>query len=198
MRWIRSLYDWVLSWAESPYAVAALAVLAFTESSFFPIAPDVLLIALCIGDRKKALWFATVCAVASCLGGAFGYLIGWGVWSVVDQFFFRYVPGFTEEVFQQVQDYYEKWNFVIVFAASFTPIPYKVFTIGAGVCRINFVVFMIASLVGRSARFFIVATLFYFFGESIRGFIDRWFNLLVILFTFLLIGGFVVIKYLPH
>jgi membrane protein YqaA with SNARE-associated domain len=103
MKWIRSLYDWVLSWAETPYGMAALAVLAFAEASFFPIPPDVLLIALCVGQRKKSLWFASVCAIASLFGGALGYAIGWGLWSVVDQVFFTYVPGFTEEVFNTVK-----------------------------------------------------------------------------------------------
>jgi membrane protein YqaA with SNARE-associated domain len=196
MKWVRRLYDWVLSWAETPYGTAALAVLAFAESSFFPIPPDVLLIALCIGHRKKALWFATVCAAASLLGGIFGYLIGWGLWSMVDQLFFAYVPGFTEAGFNHVKSLYDQYNFWIVFVAAFTPIPYKIITIAAGVCHINFPMFLVASCIGRSARFFLVAGLLYFFGERIRTFIDKWFDLLAIAFTVLLIGGFVVLKML--
>lgn len=198
MKWLRRLYDWVLSWADSPYGTAALAVLAFAESSFFPIPPDVLLIALCVGQRVKALWFATVCAVSSIIGGIAGYLIGWGIWAMVSHLFFAYVPGFTEAQFARVQNLYEHYNFWVVFVAAFTPIPYKVITIAAGVCQINFLWFMVASIVGRSARFFIVAGLIYRFGEPIRDFIDRWFDLCAIAFTILLIGGFVVLKMLAH
>ncbi len=198
MKWLRWLYDWVLSWAETPYGALALFVLAFAESSFFPIPPDVLLIALCVGQRKKALWFAGVCAVGSLFGGMAGYLIGWGMWGAVDQYFFAYVPGFTEEVFNAVSARYEEYGFAIVFTAAFTPIPYKVITIAAGVCTINFPLFMFASVVGRSARFFLVAGLMFFFGEKIKGFIDRWFNYLTILFAILLVGGFAALKLMGH
>jgi len=198
MKWVRSLYNWVLSWAESPYGFAALVVLSFTEASLFPIPPDVLLIPLCIGRRRRALWFALGCSIASLLGGALGYGIGWGAWSLMDQFFYAYVPGFSPEIFAKVGGLYDKYDFWIVFGAGFTPFPYKVITIAAGVFQINFVMFMIASLVGRSARFFLVATLLYWFGETIKGFIDRWFNLLVVAFTVLLISGFALLKFLGH
>ena len=196
MKWIRRLYDWVLSWADTPYGTPALGVLSSSEASFSAIPPDVLLIALCIGQRRKALWFAWVCSIASLFGGIAGYAIGWGVWAAVDQLFFNYVPGFTPEAFAQVQGLYEKYNFWIVFVAAFTPIPYKVITIGAGVFGVSFIPFLIASAVGRAARFFLVATLLYFLGEPIREFIDRWFNLCVVAFTVLLIGGFALIKWL--
>lgn len=198
MGWIRKLYDWVLSWAESPYGLVALAALAFAESSFFPIPPDVLLIALCLGDRKKWLKFALVCTTASFIGGMAGYGIGWGLWSLVDQWFFAYVPGFTPEVFDHVKSLYEQWNFWIVFVAAFTPIPYKVITITAGVCGINIGMFLIASVVGRAARFFLVSFLIYHYGEPIKDFIDKRFNLLTIVFALLLIGGFVVLKMIGH
>ncbi len=196
MKLLRRLYDWVLHWAQTPYGMPALFLLAFAESSFFPIPPDVLLIALCLGMRQKWFRYALVCSVASVLGGWFGYLIGWGAWSAVDQIFFAYVPGFTEEVFANVQAKYEKWNFWVVFTAAFTPIPFKVFTIAAGVFGINFVKFTLAAVVGRSARFFLVAGLLYWFGEPIRKFIDKWFNLLTLLFTIIFIGSFVILKYM--
>ncbi len=198
MKPVRKMYDWVLSWAETPYATPALGVLAFSEASFFPVPPDVLLIAMCVGQRAKSLWFAFTCSVASLFGGIAGYLIGWGIWAMVSQYFFSYVPGFTEESFAHVQTLYEEWNFWIVFVAAFTPIPYKVITIAAGVCQINFPMFLIASVVGRSARFFLVAGLLYLYGEPIRAFIDRWFNILVVVFTILLIGGFAALKLVGH
>ena len=198
MKLVRGLYDWVLSWAETPYGTIALFLLAFAESSFFPVPPDVLLIALCIGHRERAWWFAAVCTLGSVLGGAAGYAIGWGLWGAVDWVFFDYVPGFTEEVFEKVRQHYADYDFWIVFVAAFPPIPYKVITIAAGVFTINFLMFLIASAVGRAARFFLVAGLLYIFGAPIQKFIDRWFNLLVVAFTILLIGGFVVLKYIGH
>ena len=195
MKWVRNLYDWVLSWAETPYGPSALFALAMAEASFFPIPPDVLLLPLCVGKRTRALRFAAICTAGSVLGGAIGYAIGWGAWEAVGQFFYHYVPGFTEAKFNYVGGLYETYNFWVVFVAAFTPIPYKVITIAAGVFQIAFPMFMIASLVGRAARFFLVASLLYFFGDPIKGFIDRWFNPLVVAFTVLLIGGFALLKY---
>lgn len=193
---IRKLYDWVLSWADTPYGAPALAVISFAESSFFPIPPDVLLIPLCLGNRDKWLRFATICTVASLLGGIVGYAIGWGIWSTVDTYFFDYVPGFSVETFEHVQQIYEKWNFWIIFVVAFTPLPYKVITISAGVFGINFPMFVIATIIGRSARFFLVAILIRLMGERVKDFIDRRFNLLTIIFTILLIGSFYVFKML--
>ncbi|MCX8064678.1 MAG: VTT domain-containing protein [Candidatus Hydrogenedentes bacterium] len=195
MSFLKRLYEWVLSWAESPYGTIALFLLAFAESSFFPIPPDVLLIALCVGDPKKSFWFASVCSIGSILGGIGGYIIGYSTWLIVQDFFFSYVPGFTRENFEYVRNLYETHNFWVVFTAAFTPIPYKVITIAAGVCTINFPMFVIASTIGRSARFFLVGILIFFFGERIRTFIDKWFEWCVIAFTILLIGGFLVIKW---
>jgi membrane protein YqaA with SNARE-associated domain len=194
MKWVRSLYDWVIGWAQTPYGVIALFLLAFAEASFFPIPPDVLLIALCVGHRERAFWFALVCTAGSVLGGIFGYLIGWGIWHSVDQLFFTYVPGFSEEVFNKVGGYYDTYNFWIVFVAAFTPIPYKVITIAAGVFGINFVMFLIASTVGRAARMFLVAGLLYLYGEPIRNFIDKYFNILTVLLIAGIIGGFVFLR----
>lgn len=198
MRHVKRLYDWVLSWASTPYGGAALVVLSFAESSFFPIPPDVLLIALCLGNRGRWLYFATICTVASVLGGLTGYAIGWGFWHAVDQLFFTYVPGFTPEQFAKVQGLYEEWNFWVVFIAAFTPIPYKVITVSAGVFGINIVMFTIASTVGRAARFFIVAYLLHRFGEPIHAFIEKRFNLLTVVFVILLLGGFLVLRYVGH
>jgi len=191
---VRRLYDWVLGWANTPYGVPALALLSFAESSFFPIPPDVLLIALVLGARDKWFKLALTCSVASIAGGLCGYLIGWGIWSQVDTLFFNYVPGFSEAKFEKVGGLYERWNFWVVFTAGFTPIPYKVITVTAGVFKINLAVFLVASAVSRSARFFLVAFLLHKFGEPVREFIDRRFNLLATVFTVLLIGGFIVLK----
>jgi len=192
---VRRLYDWVLGWAEHPAGVAALAALAFAESSFFPIPPDVLLIALAMGKPARSLWFATVCSVASVLGGMFGYVIGMFLWHFLAPYFYAYVPGFTPQGFAYIQALYEKWNFWVVFTAGFTPIPYKIFTVSAGVFGVNFPMFLLASVLSRSVRFFLVAGLIWRFGPPIKAFIDRYFDALAVVFTVLLIGGFLVIHY---
>ncbi len=194
MSWVKRLYDWVLSWANHAYGTVALAVLSFAESSFFPIPPDVLLIALCLGNRKRWLYYGLVCTVASVLGAWFGYWIGATAWAQVDQLFFNYVPGFTHEVFDAVKEKYQRYDFWIVFIAAFTPIPYKVITVTAGVFGIAFIPFTIASIVGRAARFLLVAFLLYYFGAPIKEFIDKRFNLLTIVFTILLVGGFLLLR----
>lgn len=202
MKIIRNLYDWVLRWAETPYGGVALFVLAFAESSFFPIPPDVLLIALVLGSQTKAFKYALICSAGSVIGGLFGYLIGSTLWytgtefSSLAVFFFDNIPGFTHELFETVKMKYDEYGFWIVFTAGFTPIPYKLFTVTSGVTEMNIVMFTIASFVGRSARFFLVAWLLWKFGAPIKSFIDKYFNLLAILFTVLLVGGFVLIKYL--
>jgi len=203
MKIIRKMYDWVLHWADTPYGPLALILLSFAEASFFPIPPDILLIALALGSRKKSLLFALYCSLASVAGAILGYGIGHFVWwseaqqfSGVANFFFHNIPGFTTDVFYQIRNMYEEWNFWIIFTAGFTPIPFKVFTISAGAFDINFIMFLIAGLVSRSARFFLVGWLIYKFGEPIKGFIDKYFNWLAIGFTILLVGGFYIIKYL--
>jgi len=193
---VRRIYDWVLHWAETPYGTPALATLSFAESSFFPVPPDVLLIALNMGKPKKSFYFALACSIASVLGGMFGYFIGMALWQGLSGFFFSYIPGFTPEVFAKVQTMYNEYNIAAVLIAGFTPIPYKVFTIASGVFGMNFPMFVLASATSRSARFFIVSTLIYLFGEPIKTFIDKYFNLLASAFVVLLILGFIAIKYL--
>lgn len=195
MRLVRRLYDWVLHWAETPYGGPALFLLALVESSIFPVPPDVLLIALCIALPSRAWRFALLASAGSVLGGLIGYGIGWGAWSFVDTFFFDYIPGFTPAVFERVQGLFAEYDFWVVFTAGFTPIPYKVITIGSGVFNINLPVFLVASVISRSLRFFLVAWLLHRYGSGMREFIDRYFNLLSIIFVLLLLGGFLLLKY---
>lgn len=193
--WVRRLYDWVLHWADTPHGMTALFVLALAESSFFPIPPDPLLVALCLGAPKRSLRFAAVATAASVVGGIIGYGIGAGAWSVVEGWFYAYVPGVSPEAFAQVQGFYDQYDFWAVFLAGLTPIPYKVFTLSAGVFNINFGVFVVASVLSRGLRFFAVAGLIYRFGPPIARFIDRYFDLLAWAFAVLLVGGFLVIKF---
>ena len=203
MNYFRRLYNWVLHWSNTKYGVPALFILSLSESSFFPIPPDVLLIALALGMQSKALYFAFVCSLASILGAIIGYTIGQFAWwnsigeyTAVAMFFFNHIPGFSSELFTAIQQKFDLYNFFIVFTAGFTPIPFKIITISAGVANINFPMFMIASTISRSARFFLVALLIKKFGKPITTFIDKYFNILSIVFTILLIGGFFALKVL--
>lgn len=191
---LRRLYSWVLHWAETPYGTWALFVLAFCESSFFPIPPDLLLIALAVSIPKRSLYYALVCSAGSVLGGCLGYLIGWqfmvGIGEKIISFY-----GLTEKV-EYIQSLYMQYDALAIGIAGFTPIPYKVFTISAGAFDINFTVFVIASAVSRAARFFLIGWLIYRFGTGIQAFIEKYFNTLAVAFTVLLVAGFVIIKYL--
>lgn len=253
----RRVYDWTLHFAEHKHSTTALFCLSFAESSFFPIPPDVLLMPLVLGDRKKWFHYAFTCSLASVIGAVFGFLIGWLAWAQVGGFFHDNVPGFSRDVvtlktdetrtglldqecvelesmFESVPKYpltfdggagrieedavedveihaftrigamYEKYNFWIVFTAGFTPLPFKVITITAGIFGTGetvanplgfFAMFLLASAISRSARFFLVSGLMYRYGPKITPFIEKYFNLLALLFAVLLVGGFVVVKY---
>ncbi len=192
MKFLKKLYDWVLGWANTPYGGPALFFLAFSESSFFPIPPDVLLIPLGLSRPRKAFYYAALSSVGSVLGGIFGYLIGLFLMDSVGMPILR-AYGLMEK-YNYVSALYNQYNALAVGIAGFTPLPYKLFTIAAGACKINFPVFLMASAVSRSARFFLVSTLVYFFGERARAFIDKYFNWLAIAFALLLIGGFIAVK----
>ena len=204
MNFIRKIYDWVINLSKKPNGGRSLAIISFSEASFFPIPPDALLIPLSLGNRKKSYKFALICSAFSILGAILGYYIGKVLWwnvpgieySSLANLFFKYVPGINDSGFMRIKNLYDNWNFWIVFTAGFTPIPFKLITISAGTFNINFFMFVIASVISRSARFFIVASLIRVFGESIRNFIENYFNLLAVIFTILLIGGFILIKFL--
>ncbi|MEE8481122.1 MAG: YqaA family protein [Desulfobacterales bacterium] len=191
---LRRLYDWVLHWAETPYGTWALFLLSFCESSFFPIPPDVLLIALAVAIPKKSFKYALVCSAGSVLGGCLGYLIGWQFMAGIGEKIIAFY-GLTQKI-EYIKDLYTNYDAWAIGIAGFTPIPYKVFTISAGAFNINFPVFIIASTISRSARFFLVGSLIYIFGPRIQTFIDKYFNILAVAFMVLLVAGFVIIKYL--
>jgi len=189
---IRRLYDWVLSWAETPYGTPALFAIAFAESSFFPIAPDILLIALGLGKPKRSFYYAALCTTGSVLGGMFGYFIGL---QLLDLIGFRIIDFYgLMNQYERISELYKQYDFWAVFIAGLTPIPYKIATITAGAFQINFIIFIIASIVSRGTRFFVESGLIYHFGAKIKEFIDKYFNILAVVFTILLIGGFLIIK----
>jgi membrane protein YqaA with SNARE-associated domain len=191
---IRRLYDWTISWADRPGGVYALFLLAFAESSFFPIPPDVLLIALCVGAPTKSFRFALVCTVGSVLGGMAGYGVGYWGYEAIGEPIVKAYHG--QEVMLKIKTWYDEYGFWGNLAAAVTPIPYKVFTIASGVFHFDFLQFTIASVVGRGLRFFVVAGLIYWVGPRMKVFIEKYFDLLAIAGMILLIGGFVLLKYL--
>ena len=194
----RRLYDWTLAWAYRPSSSVALFCIAFAESSFFPVPPDVLLMPLVLGHRRKWIAYATICTVGSVLGAMLGYAIGMGLWGALESYAYRYLgwAGFTQENFAKVAVAYRDNEFLAVFTAGFTPIPFKLFTVAGGVCSIRFGVLVAASIVSRGARFFLVAVLMRLFGPRITPFVDRYFNWLALAFAALLVGGFLAVKYL--
>jgi membrane protein YqaA with SNARE-associated domain len=191
---LRRLYDWTLQWAERPGGVWALFVIALAESSVFPVPPDVLLVALCVGAPRKSFYFAAVCSAGSVLGGAVGYCIGYGAWHAVHGLFIPYI--FSQELFDRVQILYQKNAFVAILTAAFTPIPYKVFTVAAGVFEVSFWTLISASILGRSGRFLLVAGVIYLFGPPVRALLERYFDWFAWGLLALGIAGFAAVKLL--
>ena len=188
----------MLSWGNSRWGALALFLFAFAESSFFPIPPDVLLIALCLGVTSRSFRYGAICLSGSIVGAMIGYAIGFFCWqntageyTALANWFFAHV--FSLESFLSVGELYDKYNFWIVFTAGFTPLPYKIFTITGGLFHINFAMFIFASIISRGLRFMLIAALIWKFGAPIKSFIDKYFNLLAIAFTVLLIGSFFLV-----
>jgi len=189
---LQRVYNRCMEWIQTPAGVWALFFIAVAESSFFPLPPDVFLIALCVGAPKKSFKFALICSAGSVLGGALGYGLGLGFMDTVGQPILNLYG--LQDKYKVVQGLYQQYDALAVGAAGFTPLPYKLFTITAGAFKIDFVTFMMVSLVARSARFFLVSALIYKFGAPVQHFINRYFNILTLVFLGLLIGGFVLVK----
>jgi membrane protein YqaA with SNARE-associated domain len=173
--------------------MAGLAGISFAESSFFPIPPDVLQIALSVSRPQRAFLFAAISTVASVAGGA----LGWGLWQATSSFFFDWIPGFTEEHFAFVEQQYQANAGIAIFAAAFTPIPFKVFTIAAGACSVPLPTLLLASAAGRGLRFFLVAGVMRVFGEQAKRILNRNLELVTLVLGAMIVAGFVALRYLP-
>jgi membrane protein YqaA with SNARE-associated domain len=191
---LRAFYDKCMVWSEKPGGVWIMFGLAVAESSFFPIPPDIFLMALCIATPKRSFRHAAICTMGSVLGGAIGYGLG---------LFFMDTLGRPildlyglQGKYEVVQELYRNYDVLAVGAAGFTPLPYKIFTLTAGAFHLNFITFILVSLVSRAGRFFLVAAMIYRFGAPVRSFIERYFNLLSIVFLVLLVLGYIIIKQL--
>lgn len=191
---IRALYDKTLEWSGHRHAIWILALVSFTESSFFLIPPDVLLIPMVLAARTQWFKIAFICTVSSVLGGLFGYFIGATLFEELGRPILEFYN--AAEVFAAATAAYNKDGALIVFTAGFSPIPYKIVTIASGVAAMDPVTFTLASLVGRGARFFLVAILLWKFGKPIQAFIEKRLGLLTLLFCVLLVGGVIVLKVL--
>ena len=191
---IRRLYDWVIRLAGHQYAIPAMGAVAFAESSFFPIPPDVMLIPMVLANRDKAFRIALVCTVCSVLGGLLGYAIGYYFFETVGEWVVKtYGLQAGLEAFRHGLQEHGIW---IILIKGLTPIPYKLVTIASGAAHFDLFTFVWASIVTRGIRFFLVAALLWKFGEPIRSFIEERLTLLTWLFLIALIGGFVAFRYL--
>jgi membrane protein YqaA with SNARE-associated domain len=189
---LHRLYMRTLALAASPRATWWLFGIAFAEASFFPIPPDALLIPMALARPDRAWRFATICMVGSVIGGALGYLIGYAVFDQLARPLIE-LYGYGDR-FAAFQALYARWGLWVILIKGLTPIPYKIVTIASGAAHFNFWVFMMASLLTRGARFFLVATLLRFFGSPVRDFIERRLTLVTSLLALGVIGGFVMLR----
>ena len=191
---LRRLYDWVIALAGHRNALPAIGVIAFLESSIFPIPPDVMLVPMVLANRKKAFTIAAVCTVCSVLGGLLGYAIGF--------YFFETIGAWLVKTYglqtglQSFRHGFAEYGTWIILIKGLTPIPYKLVTIASGAAHFDLFTFVWASIVTRGARFFIVSALLWKYGEPIRAFIEQRLTLVTWLFLIALVGGFVAFRYL--
>ena len=194
MKIFKNLYEWTLDKSSKKGAPWFLSIISFSESSFFPIPPDIILIPMVLAKRTKAFFYASICTLSSVGGGILGYLIGFLLFNSVGILVVEFYH-LGEEV-SKFKSYYNSYGAWIVIIAGFTPFPFKVITIASGLFQLNFFVFLICSILSRGARFYLVSGLLYFFGEKIRLLIDKYFNVLTIVFFVLLVGSILIIKVL--
>ena len=191
---LRRLYDWLLSLSQSRNALFAMAAVSFAESSFFPLPPDLMLVPMGIADRRRVWFFALVCTIASVLGGIFGYMIGALLFDSVGAWLMN-LYGLTDKM-ETFRSWYQANGQWAILLKGLTPIPYKIVTITSGLAGYSFTWFVGLSLVTRGARFFLLAALIYYFGEPIRGFIERRLGLTLAVLALTIVAGFAAVKYM--
>ena len=194
MNSLKRLYNWTLDKANHKNAKWYLSLISFAESSFFPIPPDILLIPMALASKAKALFYAFICTLFSVLGGILGYSIGYFFYNSLGVYIVELYH--LENSFNIFENYYKEFGILIVLGAGITPFPYKFITIASGVFGLNIFLFIIISIIGRGLRFYLIAILLYFFGEKIKLIIDKYFNILTIVFFILLIGSVFIIRFL--
>ena len=190
---LRSAYDWTMANASGRHAWWILGAVSFAESSFFPIPPDVMLIPMALADRKRAFLLAAWCTLASVLGGMLGYAIGALLYDSIGQWLIRAYAGDNLEEFRQLYAEYGAW---VILVKGLTPIPYKIVTILSGFAGYNFLAFMVLSVITRGGRFFLVAGLLYFFGPTVRPFIEKRLGLALFIALAIVVAGVVLVEFL--
>jgi membrane protein YqaA with SNARE-associated domain len=190
----QALYDWMIANASGRNAWATLFIVSFTESSFFPIIPDVMLIPMMLADRKKAFRLAAWCTLASVLGGMLGYAIGAFLYDSVGLWLIS-LYGYGDQV-DQFRAFYAEWGGWVIVVKGVSPIPYKVVTILSGFAAYNFPMFVLLSIITRGARFTLWAILLYLYGEPIRGFVEKRLELVLFGTFAVIVIGFLLITYL--
>jgi membrane protein YqaA with SNARE-associated domain len=191
---LKRFYDWTIRLAAGPHAMLALATISFVESSFFPLPPDLLLIPMALAKPRRAWWIAAVCTIASVAGGFLGYAIGYFLFDTIGRPVLEFYGAMGR--YEALKQAFDEWGAWIIILKGMTPIPYKLVTIASGVAHFDLATFAIASLISRSLRFFLLAALLYFFGDSVRDFLERRLTLVTTAFAVLLVGGFFVLRYL--
>jgi len=194
MNFLKRTYNWTLEKAQHKNAKWYLSLISFVESSFFPIPPDILLIPMALASKANALFYAFICTLFSVLGGILGYAIGYFFYNSVGIYIVDFYH--LENSFNIFESYYKEFGILIVLGAGITPFPYKFITIASGVFGLNIFLFIIVSIIGRGLRFYLIAILLYFFGEKIKLIIDKYFNILTIVFFILLVGSVFIIRFL--
>ena len=194
MNFLKKTYNWTLEKAQHKNAKWYLSLISFAESSFFPIPPDILLIPMALASKANALFYAFICTLFSVLGGILGYVIGYFFYNSVGIYIVDFYH--LENSFNIFESYYKEFGVLIVLGAGITPFPYKFITIASGVFGLNIFLFIIVSIIGRGLRFYLIAILLYFFGEKIKLIIDKYFNILTIVFFILLVGSVFIIRFL--
>ncbi len=194
MNFLKRTYNWTLEKAQHKNAKWYLSLISFAESSFFPIPPDILLIPMALASKANALFYAFICTLFSVLGGILGYAIGYFFYNSVGIYIVDFYH--LENSFNIFESYYKEFGILIVLGAGITPFPYKFITIASGVFGLNIFLFIIVSIIGRGLRFYLIAILLYFFGEKIKLIIDKYFNILTIVFFILLVGSVFIIRFL--
>ena len=192
MNFLKKTYNWTLEKAQHKNAKWYLSLISFAESSFFPIPPDILLIPMALASKAKALFYAFICTLFSVLGGILGYAIGYFFYNSVGIYIVDFYH--LENSFNIFENYYKEFGILIVLGAGITPFPYKFITIASGVFNLNIFLFIISAILARGLRFYLLAGLLFIFGEKIKILIDKYFNILAILFFVLLVGSVLLIK----
>lgn len=184
----KRLYHWTLSLAESPHATWALAIIAFAESSFFPIPPDVILVPMALAKPRRALVYAGICTVASVIGGIVGYGIGALLYDTVGHWLIG-LYGYAQRV-EALRDFYAQWGWAFILVKGMTPIPFKLVTIVSGLLGYNFLLFVLLAAITRGARFFLLAGVLTWFGEPIKAALERHFATFIGIILAAVVGGF--------